>query len=74
MSLVTVNVHYDDVVCVEALNEVQFELEHRQSSLIQSQQTWAGRFDRLDHITTIQPTYLNNLISVQPSFSVVCNF
>jgi len=38
-------------VCTKALNEAQFELEHRQSSLLQSQQTWAGRFDRFDVIT-----------------------
>ena len=55
-----------DVVCtIKALNEAQFELEHRQSSLLQSQQTWAERFDRFDVITADQQCFRDSNIPCQ---------
>ena len=42
-----------DVACMKAVNEAQFELEHHQSLLLQSQQTWAKRFDRFDFISDL---------------------
>jgi hypothetical protein len=33
-------------VCLQEINKLQFELEYRQSTLMESQQTWAQRFDK----------------------------
>jgi len=49
-------------VCVKALNEAQFELEHHQSMLLQSQQTWAGRFDRFDCVTLLSCVFMLSLM------------
>ena len=38
---------------MKAVNEAQFESVHHQSLLLQSQQTWAKRFDRFDFISDL---------------------
>jgi len=38
---------------MKALNEAQFEMEHYQSLLLQSQQTWAERFDRFNFVSVL---------------------
>ena len=63
------HVLFTDIVPVKALNEVKFESEHYQSLLLQSQQTWAERFDRFDFITVLLCYSVIIVVTLTASFS-----